>query len=345
MLVGVTTRNNVPVASLTYGGVGLTRIRRDHTDIDVGSELWVLIAPHEGTHTIDLAAETATTIEAGATTWTGVGQTAETALGADAGAIGLGATASVDVTSSRGQVVVDVVGTQHRDATVTPGEGQTERWNEIGTAGVGAASSQPSASTVTMSWALAKEESWAISAVALIPAGGSYDPDGTITSYEWDFGDGTTDSGGTVTHEFTTGTYTVTLTVTDDDGATDSDTVVVTVEEYQEPETVHVGDLDGSSINRGRTWTAIVAITVHDANHGAVASATASGGWSDGSSASCVTDSSGQCAVSLSGILKRTGNVIFAVNEVAHATLTYDATDNHDPDGDSDGTSITVYKP
>lgn len=47
----------------------------------------------------------------------------------------------------------------------------------------------------------------------------SYDPDGWITKYEWDFGDGTTGSGKVVWHEFLPGTYTIKLTVTDNDGA------------------------------------------------------------------------------------------------------------------------------
>jgi len=54
-------------------------------------------------------------------------------------------------------------------------------------------------------------------------ASSSYDPDGTIVSYFWDFGDGTNATGIVVEHAYATnGTYTVTLTVTDDDGATDS---------------------------------------------------------------------------------------------------------------------------
>ena len=177
------------------------------------------------------ASEEATTIEAGATTWTGVGQTAATALGNDAGATGLGTTASVDVASAAGELVADVVGTQNAGATVSVGPGQTERWNQVGTAGVGAASSEPGAATVTMSWDLAEVENWSISAVALLSAGGSYDPDGTITSYEWDIdGDGETVlSGETVTYGFAVGSHTVTLKVTDNDGATDTDTVVVTV--------------------------------------------------------------------------------------------------------------------
>src|SRR6185312_268386 len=48
---------------------------------------------------------------------------------------------------------------------------------------------------------------------------GSGDADGTLTSYAWDFGDGTTSNAQVPSHAFPTdGVYTVTLTVTDDDG-------------------------------------------------------------------------------------------------------------------------------
>ena len=57
---------------------------------------------------------------------------------------------------------------------------------------------------------------------------GSYDPDGTVSSYNWDFGDGTKDYEMTVNHTFDDpGLYTVTLTVTDDQGATGSDTIQI----------------------------------------------------------------------------------------------------------------------
>ena len=47
----------------------------------------------------------------------------------------------------------------------------------------------------------------------------SSDPDGTIVSYEWDFGDGTTGTGPTPSHSYATdGVYAVTLTLTDEDG-------------------------------------------------------------------------------------------------------------------------------
>ncbi|MTD12744.1 PKD domain-containing protein [Nakamurella sp. YIM 132087] len=60
----------------------------------------------------------------------------------------------------------------------------------------------------------------------------STDPDGTITAYSWNFGDGVTDltSGATVSHPYAAaGTYQVSLTVTDDKGATNTVTKPVTV--------------------------------------------------------------------------------------------------------------------
>jgi len=60
----------------------------------------------------------------------------------------------------------------------------------------------------------------------------SFDPDGVIVSYYWDFDDGTntTEINATTTHQYTdVGLYTVTLTVTDNDGATDINTTTVTI--------------------------------------------------------------------------------------------------------------------
>jgi PKD repeat protein len=58
----------------------------------------------------------------------------------------------------------------------------------------------------------------------------SFDPDGSIANYAWDFGDGTSDIGGAVWHRFSAaGIYVVTLTVTDNNGATDTNTQTIQV--------------------------------------------------------------------------------------------------------------------
>ncbi len=61
---------------------------------------------------------------------------------------------------------------------------------------------------------------------------GSSDPDGTIASYAWKEGAATlSTSESFVKSDFTSGEHTVTLTVTDDDGATASDSVTVVIYE------------------------------------------------------------------------------------------------------------------
>ena len=58
----------------------------------------------------------------------------------------------------------------------------------------------------------------------------SSDSDGTIVSYEWNFGDASTGSGPTVGHVYTTaGSYTASLKVTDDAGGIASTSTAITV--------------------------------------------------------------------------------------------------------------------
>ena len=66
----------------------------------------------------------------------------------------------------------------------------------------------------------------------------SYDRDGEVISYEWDFGDGTTDNGIVVSHAFNdSGEYDVILTITDDEGYNGNHTKAIDVVKNNPPDT------------------------------------------------------------------------------------------------------------
>ena len=86
---------------------------------------------------------------------------------------------------------------------------------------------------------------------------GSTDPEGDALTYAWDFGDGQSASGETVTHDFpVAGTYTVSLTVTDTVGNTDSTSLQVSPQ-FANPgdaATVAEHDFDNEALNGGTGW-------------------------------------------------------------------------------------------
>jgi hypothetical protein len=122
------------------------------------------------------------------------------------------------------------------------------------------------------------------------------------------------------------------------------DTPVDPIPEPEPPTTatLHVGDLDGCSVlldSKGN-WEATVTVTVLDADNSPVEGATVSGTWG-----SCTTDGSGQCSLSSGTLRKNLSSATFSVESVSHTDYTYDPAGNTDPDGDSDGTTITVRRP
>lgn len=180
-----------------------------------------------------------------------------------------------------------------------------------------------------------------VGAVCAFNGSGSSDPDGSITIYSWSFGDGTTGSGVTPSHTYAaSGTYAVSLTVMDNSFASGVHTGSVTVSLPVTP--MHVGDLDRTRTNQQNTWTAFVTIAVHNGNHGPVANAMVSGSWSIGGTGSCTTDGAGQCVIAKSTIPKKTRSLTFTMVNVTKSNSLCGSVDNHDPDGDSNGTSVTV---
>jgi hypothetical protein len=75
------------------------------------------------------------------------------------------------------------------------------------------------------------DRSAVVGIAAIFSGSASFDHYGAIVSYQWDFGDGTpNESGSSVSHTFTAaGSYQVSLTVTDDQGALDTDTCMITL--------------------------------------------------------------------------------------------------------------------
>ncbi|MFQ6116662.1 MAG: FG-GAP-like repeat-containing protein [Candidatus Bipolaricaulia bacterium] len=71
---------------------------------------------------------------------------------------------------------------------------------------------------------------------------GSYDPDGAITAYKWDFGDGTAATGSRVSHIYSgAGFYLVSLTVKDNSGKRGKDARIIEVYSFT-PVAVPTGD-------------------------------------------------------------------------------------------------------
>jgi PKD repeat protein len=178
-------------------------------------------------------------------------------------------------------------------------------------------------------------------------ASASYDPDGTIQSYDWSFGDGTQSepaSGATVRHTYAaSGKYPVSVTVTDDGDASNSYSEDVSVTEG--PPTLHIEDLDavGQRIY-GRFWLAKITLTVQDSWYDPVIGATVYGVFDDGGTLfNCKTQSDGICSVQGYQYFRKC--LTYTVLDISHPDYVYDPAQNRDVEGDSDGTSITVCRP
>ncbi len=162
---------------------------------------------------------------------------------------------------------------------------------------------------------------------------------GSITSHDWDFGDGNSGSGATASHTYgAAGTYSVVLTVTDNEGATDTDQQNVTVSDVLPPPSgtaMHVGDLDGAGKIKGRSgkWEVSVTVAVHGDDHGEVANAGITGQWGGGASGTVSGSTSSDGTITFTtGNMSSGTSVTLTVNSVTHGTLAYDAGANHDPD-------------
>jgi PKD repeat protein len=147
---------------------------------------------------------------------------------------------------------------------------------------------------------------------------GSYDPDGTITAYAWDFGDGATGSGAAPAHTYDwPGSYPAVLTVTDDRGATDTASVVITVQ--QDPAMrLYVGAIDMAMVQVPGGSAAQASVRINNGGGGGQAGATVYGEWSGlvNGAVTGVTGSDGR-VVFESRKTKKSGTITFTVTGVS----------------------------
>jgi PKD domain-containing protein/WD40 repeat protein len=172
----------------------------------------------------------------------------------------------------------------------------------------------------------------------------SYDPDGTGVLVNWDFGDGTgswywvgtSNSVGRHTYAVA-GTYTATIRVADSYNSRSSTSRTFTL--GPPPPSMHVGDLDWW---KGTPPTSIaVAIWVHRDNEAGLGNAVVTALWNDQIAASCTTNGAGRCVISRTGTKPKTATSLRIVGVTLNGVV-YDSAANHDADGDSDGTTITM---
>lgn len=119
------------------------------------------------------------------------------------------------------------------------------------------------------------------------------------------------------------------------------------------PATHHIGDLDNatgpaaSSLQAASSakWQPKVTATVLDSTGAVVAGATVSGTFSSHrGTLTCTTAANGTCTMGNFSLSQSTKKTVFTVTNVLKASSTYVPTANSDPDGDSNGTSITLKR-
>jgi hypothetical protein len=133
-----------------------------------------------------------------------------------------------------------------------------------------------------------------------------------------------------------------------DEANTEDNTLTREVDVTYDPDaSLHVADLDATADGFLLIlWQAGATASIEDSTGAPVQGAGVRMRWSTGLrrvEGECVTDALGQCSVSTGAVAL--GTVTFEVVGVSAPGWFYVALENDDPDGDSDGTTLTVQRP
>ena len=154
----------------------------------------------------------------------------------------------------------------------------------------------------------------------------------------------------TTSSSIQTHTLTATHTLTDDNPANNTLSATAIVSAAGTATGMHIGDLDGTTSRGSNSWSATVEITVHDVNHNPLNGATVKAVWSVSglNSNTCTTGElggNGTCIMLFPNLSLATGSVTLRIQKVTKTGQTYNSADNHDVDGETNGTGIRIVRP
>lgn len=157
------------VTSVTFNGDSLTEVGSVSQSSNCTAQIWRLVNPDTGTHTISVSFNQSAKARCGAVSYLNVNQSTPT--GSFFSASGLNSSPSVTVTGvGKDELAIDTLAVKG-NPTATVGAGQTQRWNAAFSSDVRTAGSTEPGPTpggnVTMSWSLSSSIEWALGAVEL----------------------------------------------------------------------------------------------------------------------------------------------------------------------------------
>lgn len=167
MLIGtvVMSSSSITITSATFGGQNLTRIARATSSRAV--EMWYLVEPPVGTNQLVFNFSSPTYNQCGASVWNNVDYNNPPQAADFRSASGSGTSATVNVPSATGQVVIDSL---YGRAGLAVGPGQTLLYTTNASTTYHGSSYEAGAATTTMSWTWTTSGDWLIGAVPIKPA-------------------------------------------------------------------------------------------------------------------------------------------------------------------------------